>query len=84
MSDDRPWHNQDKLSNIEIAYHPGKSPQTINNEVKHGEYSSKRSVNTLLRLMRRRYETILSHQKITTDTTGFKYYEKGKIKKDLS
>lgn len=32
-------------------------------------------------LIRRRFETSLVHQKITTDTTEFKYYEKGCIKK---
>ncbi|MFK4897126.1 IS3 family transposase [Lactococcus petauri] len=26
-------------------------------------------------LIRKRFETTLTHQKITTDTTGFKYYE---------
>lgn len=32
-------------------------------------------------LIRRRFETSLVHQKITTDTTEFKYYEKGNVKK---
>ncbi|MFQ6324176.1 IS3 family transposase [Lactococcus garvieae] len=32
-------------------------------------------------LIRRRFETTLAHQKITIDTTEFKYYEKGSIKK---
>lgn len=32
-------------------------------------------------LIRRRFETNLVHQKITTDTTEFKYYEKGNVKK---
>ncbi|WP_350356816.1 IS3 family transposase (plasmid) [Lactococcus lactis] len=32
-------------------------------------------------LMRRRFETIVFHQKITTDTTEFKYYENGNLKK---
>jgi Integrase core domain. len=32
-------------------------------------------------LIRRRFETSLIHQKITTDTTEFKYYEKRNVKK---
>ncbi len=32
-------------------------------------------------LMRRRFETAIFHQKITTDTTEFKYYENGNVKK---
>jgi transposase InsO family protein len=32
-------------------------------------------------LIRRRFETTLAHQKITTDTTEFKYYEEGAQKK---
>lgn len=32
-------------------------------------------------LIRRRFDTVIAHQKITMDTTEFKYYEKGKVKK---
>ena len=32
-------------------------------------------------LIRRRFETMIFHQKITTDTTEFKYYDNGNIKK---
>ena len=30
------WHNKEKVSNREIAYHLGKAPQTIHNEIQRG------------------------------------------------
>ncbi|WP_156470229.1 helix-turn-helix domain-containing protein, partial [Pseudolactococcus raffinolactis] len=30
------WHNKEKISNREIAYRLGKSPQTIHNEIQRG------------------------------------------------
>ena len=60
------WHNKEKISNREIAYRLGKSPQTIHNEIQRGTVQLKYKTKYSAKIAQESYKTLRTHSKRST------------------
>lgn len=65
------WHNKEKLSNLEIAYRLGKTPQTIHNEIHRGTVQLKyKTKKYSAKLAQENYKILRTHAKRSTKLTA--------------